>query len=145
KQGDTEIRVISDKDATFRTKYMDAALGSLSFFEEHIGAYPHDQLDVIVIDADVGMEYPGIVTVMENVQTMDEVVAHEIGHQWFYGMVTNDAFHDPMVDEGITQLATTLYLIDAYEGVDYEKMTDYLGNFLEKQRDADGVLPANLS
>src|SRR5699024_2801899 len=98
KQGDTEIRVISDKDATFRTKYMDAALGSLSFFEEHIGAYPHDQLDVIVIDADVGMEYPGIVTVMENVQTMDEVVAHEIGHQWFYGMVTNDAFHDPMVD-----------------------------------------------
>lgn len=58
-----------------------------------------------------GMEYPGIVTVLDSIQDVSEIIAHGIAHQWFYGIVSNDAFHEPWVDEGMTQFATFLYLI----------------------------------
>lgn len=141
----TEVRVITDEDTMGPNNYMDSALGSFEFFEENIGDYPHDQLDVIVTgDEDGGMEYPGIVTVMDSLQTMDEIVPHEIGHQWFYGMVSNDAFRDPLVDEGLTEFVTFLYLIDINDELGYDETVEYFQAFFDDMSDSDDVLAANL-
>lgn len=142
----TEVRVIMGEDMKGSKYYVDTAVGSLQFFDENIGEYPHEQLDVIVTDDEEGgMEYPGIVTVMENMQAMEEIVSHEIGHQWFYGMVTNDAFHDPLVDEGMTQFATYLYIIDSNDAIDYDEMVENLEELFDGMIDSDDVLPANLA
>ena len=42
------------------------------------------------------------------------VVAHEVGHQWWYNLVGNDVFDDPWLDESLTQFVTMQYYADQY-------------------------------
>ena len=46
-----------------------------------------------------GMEYPQLIMTIPT----PLVVAHEIAHQWWYGLVGNDQFEDPWIDEGFAQ------------------------------------------
>jgi aminopeptidase N len=45
---------------------------------------------------------------------MESTVAHEVGHQWFYGLVGDDQLDDPWLDESLTQFATLQYYADEY-------------------------------
>lgn len=87
------------------------AKDALSFYQEKIGEYPHEQLD-IVLDLGQNMEYPGIVTV-DPYHDFDKffkiAIVHEIAHQYFYGVVSNDPFNEPWIDEGFTEFATNMY------------------------------------
>jgi aminopeptidase N len=76
------------------------AVGALQQLEKHLPAYPYPEYDVVIahITAGGGMEYPGIVIS----DGTDDVTRHETGHQWFYGIVGDDQFREPWVDEGIT-------------------------------------------
>jgi aminopeptidase N len=51
------------------------------------------------------MEYPGLVLDMPS-QT---AAAHELAHQWFYGIVGDDEYTSPWLDESFTDYATDLY------------------------------------
>lgn len=89
---------------------------SLSYYNHNIGKYPYNQLDVI-IGGGASMEYPGIVTISASPEKFEHVVAHEIGHQWFYGTVSNDPYYNGWLDEGITELAASLYKYDKYKNI----------------------------
>ncbi|MFG2310600.1 M1 family aminopeptidase [Streptomyces sp. NPDC048566] len=70
------------------------------------GAYPYGELDA-VIDNNFwfgGMEYPGFV--LDLVSTT--ALTHEIAHQWFYGIVGDDEYTSPWLDESFTDYATDL-------------------------------------
>ncbi|RKE17170.1 M1 family aminopeptidase [Streptomyces sp. TLI_171] len=70
------------------------------------GAYPYGELDA-VIDNNFwfgGMEYPGFV--LDLVSTT--ALTHEIGHQWWYGIVGDDEYTSPWLDEAFTDYATDL-------------------------------------
>ncbi|MDJ0347113.1 M1 family aminopeptidase [Streptomyces sp. H10-C2] len=72
------------------------------------GAYPYGELDA-VIDNNFwfgGMEYPGFV--LDLVSTT--ALTHEIGHQWWYGIVGDDEYTSPWLDEAFTDYATDLAL-----------------------------------
>ncbi|WP_327130701.1 M1 family aminopeptidase [Streptomyces sp. NBC_01343] len=72
------------------------------------GAYPYGELDA-VIDNNYwfgGMEYPGFV--LDLVSTT--ALTHEIGHQWWYGIVGDDEYTSPWLDEAFTDYATDLAL-----------------------------------
>ncbi|RDU36387.1 aminopeptidase [Neobacillus piezotolerans] len=87
------------------------ARNALSFYQQKIGEYPHKQLD-IVLDLGQNMEYPGIVTVNpyhEFDKFFKIALVHEIAHQYFYGVVANDPFNEPWIDEGFTEFATNMY------------------------------------
>ncbi len=102
----------ADKEAMIVA--LQAAEKSFEQFTEKLGPYPHKQLDIL-LDETASMEYPGVVTVghMGSVDPdLSHTVVHEIAHQWFYGVVSNDPFHHAWLDEGITELATTLYFYD---------------------------------
>ncbi|MET8545673.1 M1 family aminopeptidase [Kitasatospora sp. NPDC004799] len=75
---------------------------------QRFGAYPYGELDA-VIDNNFwfgGMEYPGFV--LDLVSTT--ALTHEIGHQWWYGIVGDDEYTDPWLDESFTDYATDLAL-----------------------------------
>ncbi|MBN2113583.1 MAG: M1 family metallopeptidase [Acidimicrobiia bacterium] len=76
-----------------------AAQKSLSTFSAAFGAYPYPELDVVLgaFPGFGGMEYPTIVFSEVNRYT----VAHEIAHQWWYGVVGNDQYADPWLDESL--------------------------------------------
>lgn len=90
---------------------LELARKALSFYQENIGEYPHNQLD-IVLDEGQFMEYPGIVTINPYIgdkRFYDISIVHEIAHQYFYGVVANDPYHQAWVDEGMTEFATSMY------------------------------------
>jgi hypothetical protein len=74
-----------------------AAQKSLATFSSSFGAYPYPELDVVLggFPSFGGMEYPTIVFSEVDRYT----VAHEIAHQWWYGIVGNDQYASPWLDE----------------------------------------------
>jgi len=71
------------------------------------GAYPYGEVDVL-LDNNFwfgGMEYPGLV--MDTASSTAAV--HELGHQWYYGIVGNDEYNNPWLDESFTDYLTDLY------------------------------------
>jgi len=83
-----------------------------------LGAYPYAQLTVVVpprgAEGGAGMEYPTLFLTAGPWLAMprlpflaqDEVTAHELGHQWFQGMVATNEVAHPMLDEGLTEWIT---------------------------------------
>jgi len=76
-----------------------AARRSLATFSAAFGSYPYPELDVVLgaFPDFGGMEYPTIVFSEVDKWT----VAHEIAHQWWYGLVGNDQYAEPWLDESL--------------------------------------------
>jgi hypothetical protein len=49
----------------------------------------------------IGMEYPGLVMVASD----PYLIAHEIAHQWWYGVVSNDQWRSPWLDESFAEFS----------------------------------------
>ncbi len=94
-----------------------------------IGPYPYDQLTVIGIEEESGMEYPQIVTAGNKKTTRgtDYIIAHEVGHQWFYGILGFNERAHPWLDEGLTTYYEHRLTKEKY-GNDYYSST--LPNFM---------------
>jgi hypothetical protein len=83
--------------------YLDRAVRSLEDFARRFGPYPWPTFTLAVTPAlGGGIEYPG--HVMQGPNTLG-VTSHEVGHQWFYGLVGNDQGRDPWLDEGLASWA----------------------------------------
>ncbi|UOQ92216.1 M1 family metallopeptidase [Halobacillus shinanisalinarum] len=107
---DTNVRVFNTEDTNRREKVVEIASEAIKYFEDTIGPYPHQQLDIIL--SDLSMEYSGIVTVdngTKRIGSLKSLVVHEVAHQWFYGMVNNDPYYDAWLDEGLTTLSSSLF------------------------------------
>jgi ABC-type dipeptide/oligopeptide/nickel transport system permease subunit len=107
-----EIRLFSKKDHDKDPEQaLNLAKKALGFYQDKIGKYPHKQLDII-LDKGYNHEYPGIVTIdpYQNYEgPFNNSIVHEIAHQYFYGVVANDSYHEAWLDEGFTEFATNIY------------------------------------
>jgi aminopeptidase N len=99
------------KEADAR-KILVRALQSLATTTDRYGPYPYRVLSFCILEAGRGFsdarEYPGFILLLLDhgySPTTHEDVAHEIGHQWFYGLVGNDQGRDPWLDEGLASWA----------------------------------------
>ncbi len=114
---DINVRVFgvakSEKD---QTEILQLSLEAIQYFQQTIGEYPYQQLDIILDE--ISMEYPGIVTAgymngrKLNSDALKGTVVHEIAHQWFYSAISNDPFFDGWLDEGFATLTTQLFFFD---------------------------------
>ena len=110
------------------------ALDAVQYFQQTIGEYPHKQLDIVLDE--ISMEYPGIVTagLVRNYRfrphEIYNTVVHEIAHQWFYSVISNDPFNEGWLDESFATLSTGLFFAqkekrDFYLPEDYPKYAEY--------------------
>ncbi|NUM31573.1 MAG: M1 family peptidase [Bacteroidetes bacterium] len=74
-------------------------------YSEDFGMYEYPK--IVAADARDGMEYPMITLDGGNWPGHKYVIAHEIGHNWFFGMVGNNETYRAALDEGFTQFLTT--------------------------------------
>ncbi len=76
----------------------------ITTFSRDFGVFEYPK--IVAADAADGMEYPMIT--MDGGRDPDYygLLVHEIGHNWFYGMVGNNETYRPMMDEGFTQFLT---------------------------------------
>lgn len=113
--GSTEIRVFGkQEDESLIDGWIDNAVEAFSYYEKNIGLYPRKQIDIL-IGPGANMEYPGIVTVggFDDAFMLKQTLQHEMAHQWFYGVVTNDPYTEGYLDEGFTEFTASLLRLDA--------------------------------
>ncbi len=114
---DTTVKSYSYDDNTYGTaESLVSGVNAVKAFSELIGPYPYKQLSIVQTDFFIGgMEYPNLVLIDQTLYDKDSaeflefVVAHEAGHQWFYGVVGNDQVIDPWMDEALTEYITICY------------------------------------
>lgn len=91
------------------------AIDSLRIFGERFGPYPFNEFDVVQTNTGAGgIEYPGVIVVADaywntGSDFFETVVAHEVGHQWFYSLVGNNQVADPFIDESLTSFTEYVY------------------------------------
>ena len=91
---------------------------AVEFYSRRVGEYPYNHATAVdgTIMAGGGMEYPNI-TVIGNVggvTELDMVIAHEVGHNWFYGMLGSNERDAAYLDEGLNAFYESRYLREKY-------------------------------
>lgn len=82
-----------------------------------VGEYPYDEIKVVESrKPDDGMEYPTIVLVDNNGDelNLDYLINHEVGHNWFYGILANNERRYPWMDEGFNTFYDFRYSLLKY-------------------------------
>ncbi|GBG11368.1 EnpEP protein [Paenibacillus agaridevorans] len=100
--------------AELKERYFHAAKSALSNYARWYGSYPYNTLSIVVPPAGAngagGMEYPTLITAFGAMNAnpgydLERTVVHEIGHQYWYGMVASNEFEEAWLDEGFTSYA----------------------------------------
>ena len=97
------------------------------FYSSELGEYPYNTVQVVQGPESFGggMEYPTITVIApaENGAELDQVIAHEIGHNWFYGVLASNERLYPWMDEGMNSFYEHRYKNRFYgESVQLERM-----------------------
>ena len=76
----------------------------ITVFSRDIGVFEYPK--IAIADAADGMEYPMLTLDGGRDKQYRGLLVHEVGHNWFYGMLGNNETYRAMMDEGFTQFIT---------------------------------------
>ncbi|HNC48062.1 MAG TPA: M1 family metallopeptidase, partial [bacterium] len=126
----------------------DYASDALRYMSNWYGDYIYPVLNVVESNGPYGgMEYPNLVLITSRgdglLRTFEEVIFHEIAHQWFYGMLGNNEINDAWLDEGLTMFSEMRYFREKYKGsFSNSKFLNLLG--LDQITEHSELMKANL-
>ncbi len=131
-QGETILRVAAD---------------ALSTFGQLFGPYPYRAFDVVAVPmppALGGVEFPGVVAMagryyLQPDDLVEFVTAHEVAHQWWYGLVGNDPVNYPWLDEALTQYSAVNYFEQIYGPQKRAELVDTWFRYPYNQLSASGA------
>ena len=82
------------------------------------GDYPYNQVTAVdgTISAGGGMEYPNVTVIggVSNKEALEVVIVHEVGHNWFYGILGSNERDFGWMDEGLNTLNEMRYVASKY-------------------------------
>lgn len=107
---------------------------TLNAYSTWVGEYPYPTAQVVqgpfnLVQA--GMEYPMVTLISDpgySLEKLDGIIAHEVGHNWFYGILGTNEREHPWMDEGLNTFYQSRYEALKYEIFNYfnqEKMTEF--------------------
>ncbi len=134
--GAVDVRVYyRPEHESFAERHLDAATVAMTRFSEWFVPYPWAVLSVIDPPIDAvhgagGMEYPTFVTTAgdsvwarEGMRLPEYTTVHEVGHNWFQGMLASNEPIEAWLDEGVNAWADANVMADAWgtrtSGVDW--------------------------
>jgi Peptidase family M1 domain len=95
---------------------------AVEFYSENVGEYPYSHATAVMsaLSAGGGMEYPMITVIgkSSSAQNLDIVITHEVGHNWFYGILGSNERDHPWMDEGMNSFYEQRYTRQYYGGLD---------------------------
>lgn len=100
------------------------------YYSKWNGDYPYAAVTAIdgTISAGGGMEYP-MITVIGNASSSEElevVIVHEVGHNWFYGILGSNERQHGWMDEGMNTANEMRYVATKYP--ENKRMSDMFAN-----------------
>ncbi|MBP8810003.1 MAG: M1 family metallopeptidase [Kofleriaceae bacterium] len=121
-----EIRVVHrPRQRGFARRHLMAAIGAVELFSRLFVPYPWSVMTVIdpppEASATAGMEYPTLVTtagdnvlMRPGIRLPEYVTVHEIGHNWFQGILATNEFREAWLDEGVNSWADGVVMDELY-------------------------------
>ncbi len=108
--------------------YIDSAV---YYYSKWNGDYQYPTCTAIdgTIAAGGGMEYPTI-TIINSTSSdfmMEDVIVHEVGHNWFYGMLGSNEREYAWMDEGINSFNEMRYIYTKMRDPHINLLTEYIG------------------
>jgi hypothetical protein len=129
-EGDVKIRsVFRTTDREMGERVLDVAAWAFRDFQKRFGPYPYRELVMVeqaLVGGAGGVEFAGLGTVASmfykaggddtamKTSVAEFTTAHEVGHQWWHGIVGNDSRKHPWQDEAMAQFSAMLYTEDRY-------------------------------
>ncbi|MBC7778249.1 MAG: M1 family metallopeptidase, partial [Phycisphaerae bacterium] len=103
---------------------------SVEFYSKNVGEYPWPQATAVhsALSAGGGMEYPMITVIGDasSAQELDDIITHEVGHNWFYGILASNEREHPFMDEGINSYYEQRYMREYYNNYQPFKLPKFL-------------------
>ncbi len=93
---------------------------TIAFYSKMVGPYLYPKASVVdgALTAGGGMEYPMITIIsipnFPFTHILEDVVMHEVGHNWFMGMLGSDERASTFLDEGMNSFLEYKYLTHYY-------------------------------
>jgi len=88
------------------------------YYSKWYGEYPYNNCTAVrgSLEAGGAMEYPTITVVgnVGNALMVENATMHEVGHNWFYGILGFNEREFPMLDEGINTFSERRYMLTKY-------------------------------
>lgn len=98
--------MFTNKEAYIWKKAVQYVNNAILSFSKWNGDYPYDTFTAVQssLESGEGMEYPGltVISTAEDDYLLEEVLAHEICHSWFYSAIGSNERRYPFMDESIT-------------------------------------------
>ena len=126
-EGSVEVRVYHRPEQRgFARRHLEAAIGSVESFSAMFVPYPWPIMSVIDPPLDAargagGMEYPTLVTtagdsvfVRPGMRVPEYVTVHEVGHNWFQGLLASNEPEEAWLDEGVNEWADAHVMAEIY-------------------------------
>ncbi len=97
---------------------LQTVIRSVWLYNSLYGPYPYTSLRVAEVNGPWSMEFSGLVALGEvefadyngtNRNRLVRISAHEVSHQWWYGVVGNDQAREPWLDEGMARFNELRY------------------------------------
>lgn len=108
---------------------------------EWLGEYPYPVVTVVERAGkgdNGGMEYPTItlISTTKNERMLDYLINHEVGHNWFYGILASNERTHPWMDEGMNSYYDKRYTLQQY-GTTGAEVLETNSKFLLKRKPED--------
>ncbi len=98
------------------------------------GDYPYSQVTAVdgTISAGGGMEYPNVTVIGSTAtkEALEVVIVHEVGHNWFYGILGSNERDFGWMDEGLNTLNEMRYVAEKYPK--NTRLSDMAGGMAKK-------------
>lgn len=135
--GTVEVRVYHrPRQRAFARRHLAAAIGAIEQFSDLLVPYPWPIMSVIDVPPEAlaagGMEYPTLVTTAGDhvlarpgLRAPEFVTIHEVGHNWFQGMLASNEFEEAWLDEGVNEWADGVVMARLYG--EKQSLVDWMG------------------
>ena len=139
------------KDESGGKAILGYACDALATYQQHFGLYPYTELDMVEAPVGAGgVESPGLIMMKDEYYSLERgyaefLVAHEVAHQWWYGLVGADQPGEPWIDEALANYTAMIY----YQELRGPEQADqalrwYLRDPYQRAVDNGRDMPANL-
>lgn len=142
-----EVRVYArPAQRAFAERHLHAAIGAVERFSELLVPYPYPILTVIAPPPEAalgagGMEYATLVTTLGDhallgpgVRIGELTTIHEVGHQWFQGILASNEVDEAWLDEGVNEYLDSVVAGELYGEHDAIDLPGWWASSLDLRR-----------
>lgn len=104
------------------------------YYSKWNGDYPYNQVTAVdgTISAGGGMEYPNVTVIGQtsSKEELEVVIVHEVGHNWFYGLLGSNERDHAWMDEGLNTANEIRYIETKYPK--NERLSDMMSGMADR-------------